>query len=187
MIKRVLQVVLTLVLACYPLIIYLGLEKLPLNLVAGIILGIFMFRLLILKGTRLTFLKHLSVPAACSGILLSGFSLFTNSGQALLLYPVVVSLSCLMVFAWSLFRPPSIIECFARLTEDGLPEEAIIYTRKVTMIWCLFFVANGGVALFTVLYGNYSLWTLYNGLVSYILMGILLGGEWLYRKWILKV
>ena len=179
--------VLTVVLACYPLIIYLGLEHLPLNLVAGIILVLFTLRLLILNRARLAFLKHLSAPAACSGILLAGFSLLSNSDRVLLFYPALVNLFCLMVFAWSLIKPPSIIECFARLAQDALPEEAVSYTRKVTMVWCLFFIANGSLALFTAFYDHYALWTLYNGLVSYVLMGGLLGGEWLYRKWILKV
>ena len=55
------------------------------------------------------------------------------------------------------------------------------------MIWCLFFIVNGAIALVTVLSKNQALWTLYNGLISYLLMGTLLGGEWLYRKRVLKV
>ena len=187
MIKRVLQVLLSIALACYPLVIYLGLETLPLNTLAAVILGIFVLRLLVLRGTQLRFLKHLSVPVALSGIVLASASLILNSEQALLFYPVLASFSCLITFAWSLFRPPSIIECFARLTDDELDQDAIIYTRKVTMIWCLFFIANGVIALFTIFNGNYALWTLYNGLLSYIFMGTLFAGEWLYRKWILKV
>lgn len=187
MTKRVWQVIPGIILACYPLVIYLGLEIMPLNRIAALVVVVFLLRLLALKGSRLRFLKHLTIPAAVGGIALSSVALFLNNQQALLLYPVMVSLSCLSVFAWSLVKPPSIIECFARLQEETLTEQAVAYTRKVTMIWCLFFIVNGGIALLTVLGDNQTLWTLYNGLISYLLMGVLLGGEWLYRKWVLKV
>ena len=36
-------------------------------------------------------------------------------------------------------------------------------------------------ALFNVLYGSLELWTLYNGLISYILIGILFLGEFIVR------
>ena len=185
--KRVWQVISGIVLACYPLVIYLGLETMPLNRVAVLIIAVFLLRLLAMKGSRLRFLKHLTIPAAVGGITLSSAALLCNNQQALLLYPVLVSLSCLSVFAWSLVKPPSIIECFARLQAEDLPEQAIAYTRKVTMIWCLFFIVNGAIALVTVLSKNQALWTLYNGLISYLLMGTLLGGEWLYRKRVLNV
>ncbi|MFK0573821.1 hypothetical protein [Endozoicomonas sp.] len=187
MIKRVWQVILGILLACYPLVIYLGLETMPLNRVAALILGLFLLRLLALKGSRLRFLRHLTIPAALGGIALSSAALFLNSQQALLLYPVLVSIAGFSVFTWSLIKPPSIIECFARLQEETLTEQAVVYTRKVTMIWCLFFTINGSIALFTVISNDQALWALYNGLISYLLMGTLLGGEWLYRKWILKV
>ena len=142
---------------------------------------------MIVGGTGIRFLKRLTIPAAGAGAILACASFLMNSEQALLFYPVVVSMAGLFAFASSLIKPPSMIECFARLTDENLPEEAILYTRKVTMIWCLFFIINGCIALFTVLNGDYALWALYNGLLSYLLMGLLLAVEWFYRKWILKI
>ena len=181
------QVLLSVALTCYPLLIYLGLDTLPLKYLAVLIAGLFLVRLLVLGGSGLRFLKRLTLPATACGIILACASLLMNSEQALLYYPVVVSAAGLFAFASSLFKPPSMIECFARLSDENLTKVAIAYTRKVTMIWCLFFIVNGGIALFTVLNGDYSLWALYNGLLSYILMGLLLAVEWLYRKWVLKV
>jgi acyl-coenzyme A synthetase/AMP-(fatty) acid ligase/3-hydroxymyristoyl/3-hydroxydecanoyl-(acyl carrier protein) dehydratase len=56
------------------------------------------------------------------------------------------------------------------------------YCRKVTLVWCLFFVINGGIAVFTVFFASDALWSLYNGGISYIVMGILFGGELMVRK-----
>lgn len=45
----------------------------------------------------------------------------------------------------------------------------------------LFFLVNGAIALFTALYSSDKIWALYNGLISYGLMGMLFVGEWLVR------
>ena len=185
--KKLLKFLVAGIAVCYPLVIYFGLETLPLKLLTGIILVVFVLRLIVSGNSSLYFLKRLSFSVAAIGILLAATSLLFDSEKVLLFYPVLVSFSSLIVFAWSLIKPPSMIECFARIMDDQLPDEAIAYTRKVTMIWCLFFILNGSFALFTVIHGDYKLWALYNGLLSYIIMGGLLGVEWLYRKWILKV
>jgi len=63
-----------------------------------------------------------------------------------------------------------------------LPAGGVAYTRKVTIMWCAFFVANGLAALATALWASNEVWLLYNGLVSYLLMGALFAGEWLVRR-----
>ncbi|MFP3089350.1 AMP-binding protein [Treponema sp. TIM-1] len=56
------------------------------------------------------------------------------------------------------------------------------YCRKVTLVWCLFFIINGGIAAATVFFASDVLWSLYNGGISYIFIGILFGGELMVRK-----
>lgn len=92
----------------------------------------------------------------------------------------------LAVFGGSLWSSMPIVERTARLREPVLPERAVRYTRRVTQIWCAFFILNGGVALFTALYGDMSLWTAWNGMISYLLMGTLMAGEWLTRQQMIK-
>ncbi len=70
----------------------------------------------------------------------------------------------------------------ARLREPVLPEIAIVYTRQVTKVWCLFFMLNGLVAASLTLWAPLSWWTLYNGLIAYALMGLLFFIEWLIRQ-----
>jgi uncharacterized membrane protein len=97
-------------------------------------------------------------------------------------YPALVSGVMLVVFLWSLHSPPSLIERLARLQHPDLPPEGVIYTRRVTLVcWCGFFIVNGGIALVTALWSSFEVWSLYNGLIPYILMGILLGGEYVVR------
>ncbi len=55
------------------------------------------------------------------------------------------------------------------------------YTRRVTQVWCIFFFINGAIALGTALWASAAVWSLYNGVIAYLLMGGLLGGEYLVR------
>jgi uncharacterized membrane protein len=74
------------------------------------------------------------------------------------------------------------IERFARLAQPDLPEVAVIWTKKVTSVWCLFFILNTCIALYTVLFTSTQIWVLYNGFISYLLMGLLFAGEFILRK-----
>lgn len=121
------------------------------------------------------------VAAAGAGVL----ALVAMSANALLplkLYPVLVNAMLLAVFLASLRHPPSAIERLARLREPELPPHAVRYTRRVTQVWAVFFSVNGAIALATALWASDAAWALYNGLIAYLLIGLLFGVEWLVRQ-----
>jgi 3-hydroxymyristoyl/3-hydroxydecanoyl-(acyl carrier protein) dehydratase len=70
----------------------------------------------------------------------------------------------------------------------GSPGEGQVnsYCRKVTLVWCAFFVLNGGIAAWTIFSGSDVLWSVYNGGISYILTGMLFAGEFIVRKMVQK-
>jgi uncharacterized membrane protein len=43
-------------------------------------------------------------------------------------------------------------------------------------------MANGAIALGTALFAPEAVWSLYTGVVSYVLMGLMFGGEYLLRQ-----
>ncbi len=110
----------------------------------------------------------------------------SDSTFALLLYPVVMNIGFLILFLYSLVIPPSMIEQIARLHEADLPESGVRYTRKVTIVWSVFFLFNGCIAAWTVWRGDYALWGFYNGLVAYLLMGVLMITEYWVRSQVRK-
>ena len=180
--KPALRILLWLV---YPLAIFFGLRLTEPRVVA-IVLGCGL--LLRRRRHAARFLAGLSrVDLAVLGglLLLAGMTAWTNSELLLRLYPVAVNLGMLLLFGLSLAFPPSMIERFARLGEPDLPPAAVGYTRRVTQLWCVFFVANGAVAAYTALHASRDVWALYNGLVAYLLMGGLFAGEWLFRRFFL--
>jgi uncharacterized membrane protein len=113
--------------------------------------------------------------------LLGVAALLLRSSDSLLYYPVLVNAMFLLAFATSLFQSQTLVERLARRFDPELPPEGVRYTRKVTLAWCVFFVANGGIALWTTTQ-PIPVWALYNGLIAYVAMGVMFGGEWLIRR-----
>jgi acyl-CoA synthetase (AMP-forming)/AMP-acid ligase II/3-hydroxymyristoyl/3-hydroxydecanoyl-(acyl carrier protein) dehydratase len=107
------------------------------------------------------------------------------------LYPVLISLVLLCAFGATFFYPPVMAFRLALLQNKSirgfLAEKRIEeYCRKVTLVWCAFFILNGGIALETVFFASDKVWSVYNGGISYILMGLLFAGEFAVRKMIDK-
>ena len=75
------------------------------------------------------------------------------------------------------------IETFALLQVDEIDADERRYAAGVTRLWCVFFLLNGLVAFGFALEANVVAWTLYTGLISYLLMGTLFSVEFLYRTW----
>ncbi|QMI03527.1 hypothetical protein [Citrobacter sp. RHB25-C09] len=131
-------------------------------------------------------LRVVSQVVAVAGITLCAASYLLKTHHLLLFYPVVVNTVMLAVFGGSLWSAMPIVERLARLREPDLPDAAVRYTRRVTQIWCAFFIFNGGVALFTAIRGDMAMWTAWNGMIAYLLMGLLMSGEWLVRRQMIK-
>lgn len=123
-----------------------------------------------------------SRPLLLTGLFYCGFAAWSNEPLTLRFYPVLVNAVMFLVFSTSLLSPPSLIERLARLQDPDLPAAGIVYTRRVTQIWCFFFIINGMIALITALWASFEVWSLYNGLIAYLLMGALLGGEYWVRR-----
>lgn len=168
-------VLLGVVTLAYPLIVYLCLGRLEPRWLAVLLVALGLVRL----GVGRTATAWAIAGAA---VFLAMLTWWGNDWMPLKLYPVGVNGLMLLLFGTSLVHPPSAVERLARLREPNLPLAAVAYTRKVTQVWCVFFALNGLVALATALWASDAVWTLYNGLVSYVLMGTVAGVEWLVRR-----
>ncbi|RJF54587.1 COG4648 family protein [Serratia inhibens] len=178
---RLLQVATWLVLLLYPLAVWVGLTRWGTTILAPLLAAVFTLRLLMLRG-KLRQQMWLGKALAGVGILLALTSWGLKQTHWLLYYPVLVNILLLLLFVYSLFAPPTVVERLARITEPQLDAAGVAYTQRVTQVWCGFFIVNGAIALATCLSGDIALWTLYNGGISYLLMGALMGIEWIVRK-----
>jgi uncharacterized membrane protein len=132
--------------------------------------------------------KLTRIDWAVVGMLSAGSAaiVWTNSELLLRIYPSLVNLGLLIAFGATLVRGPTMIEKFARIRTPDLNADAIRYTRRVTQIWCVFFVLNGAFSLYTALYWPREAWSLYNGAIAYGLIGVLLLGEIAWRYLVIQ-
>lgn len=180
-VKLIINIVTNILFVGYPFIIYLSLYYNWVNLAIFYLVVSFVLRLVTLPNL-FSNIRWMMKLIACIGLFLALISWFCAKYQTLLFYPVLVNFVFFITFGYTLYQPQSMIEKFARLKHANLSAEGVLYTRKVTLYWCLFFIVNGAIALTTCLINNMYWWTLYNGLISYILIGIFMGVEWLIRQ-----
>lgn len=100
------------------------------------------------------------------------------------LLPVFVHGALFVLFTATL-RPgrTPMISRFAQLEQGELSVELCTYTRRLTIIWCVFFAAMSVLALWLALWASVEVWFLHTSVTSYLLIAILFFGEYLYRRW----
>lgn len=158
----------------YPFVAWWGLSHWGTGPVAAFLAAIVVLRALLARDT-------LSTAVALPAGLLAVWGWTAESPFALELYPVIVNLTGLVLFASSLRHGIPMAERFARLAHPDLPEEGVRWCRKVTAAWCGFFLFNGTAAFLTVLLQDRDLWTLYNGFIAYLLIGLMVLTEYVLR------
>jgi uncharacterized membrane protein len=164
---------------CYPFAVYASLGQVPASVFVLVALALIVGRLAMLRGhawLRIMLGPLLVTMAATILLALVDPDLGAKS------YPVLMSLCFAAAFGISLLKPPSLVEIIARLRQPDLPPAGICYTRRVSQVWFVFLLVNAAISAATALSGDMALWTLYNGLVAYLLSGLLFGGEMLVRR-----
>lgn len=167
----------------YPVLIYFGLNYFSPSQLGIFFLVLFVVRSIFIKARNKTARWQLILTVSIGGILAGLTSIF-NTEDYLLWYPVGLNIAFFIVFTYSIFFPPTVIEQLARVLNKDFPESGVTYTRNVTIVWSLFFALNAMVAAWTVIYGTIGAWTLYNGFISYLIVGVILGVELIIRKYI---
>ncbi len=184
--------------AVYPVLIFtfLVVLKLPVRILSLCVIALAFAAFLSATGKKRNTEERAALdwkPLLSSALFLAAglFCFFTNQSIFLKLYSVVISATFLCVFGITLFLPPNIIFRFATLQDKSikgsLAEKRIdSYCRKVTVAWCVFFICNGSISAFTAFCASDEVWSVYNGGISYVLMGLMFAVEFIVRKQVNK-
>jgi uncharacterized membrane protein len=97
------------------------------------------------------------------------------------LYPMLLSLLVFAMFFGSLFTRMPMVERIARMAHPELPPQGVTYTRRVTWFWCGVLLVNALLSLYTSVGTSFEIWSLYNGVIVYLLFGSVFLGEYLLR------
>jgi uncharacterized membrane protein len=104
--------------------------------------------------------------------------------------------------AWLLFVPPIVINAmlawlfgrtlvhgrvpliarFAEIEQGTLSAELAIYTRTLTWLWTLLFIAAALLSFALAMSGHRDAWSLFTNFINYLLVAALFLGEFAYRR-----
>lgn len=164
-------------LALYPFVVYFGIRTLPPSFF-GILLALAVAaRFAVLKRED----RALALPLLSLLLVYAVIAAIVGRAQALLYYPVLVNLLLGLIFVVSVLNKNPLLLRLVRARGIQLSKYGPRYLTNLTMVWAGFFAANCLVALWTTT-ASMEAWTLYNGLISYLLVGLLLGAEWMFRR-----
>ena len=179
MLRRFLPAVAGVGFLLYPAVVFLFIDRWSAALLAAL--------LLLVGAARLATARNLALRTRAVGIVaLVAFcgTVATASSPAFVkLYPVLISVAGFGFGIWTLTHPPSAIERLVIATDpsERLDGRKRAYMRNVTVVWVGFFLLNGAAAAYTALSASTAAWAVYNGLLSYALMGLLFCGEYAIR------
>jgi len=98
------------------------------------------------------------------------------------LLPIAIHSGLFVLFWQSLRAGKPLIEQFARLDFPDMPDGIPEYCSNVTKIWTAFFAFNIFLCLILAIWASDEIWAVYNGLIVYGLIGLLVVGEYVWRR-----
>lgn len=169
--------------AIYPALVYFGLSRFEPRVMALLLAITVILRW---RGGRKA-LSGLGWEGAVALALPLALAIATGIGNkeiTLKLYPVAINATLLITFGATLYRGESMVERIARIrSKDGYLNDAVVlYTRRVTEVWCAFFAVNGVISAWTSIRSSREVWAFYNGFLVYIVIATIFSVEWLCRR-----
>ncbi len=178
--KTLIRLILAIIVLAYPFVIYFGLLYFKFWQVALVVMVVAILRLSVINVQPSKHFKMGFIGAVLL-LLFAVLAMIFEQQVWFKIYPIAISVTLFYVFASSLWTDKSMIQRFAEIRETNIGPEKQLYMQKLTSVWCGFFVLNAMFSTYTLLFSSDKQWMLYNGLISYLLMGALGLGELLYR------
>ncbi|AYA65534.1 hypothetical protein [Alteromonas sp. RKMC-009] len=176
--KDLIPLLFVLVSVAYPFVVWLNIDTIDPRWFGAVLLLVSIFRLVVAGRSRKTsdWLMTAVIALYCAGVI------FLNSEILLKCYPVIMSAGMGLLFLISLLDEHTLIERFARAGGHNPPAQAKGYLRALSLAWGLLLLLNAAVAAWTAWFSSLAVWTLYNGLLSYLIFAVFVVAELLFRR-----
>lgn len=165
----------------YPFVVYFGIRYLPPSFFGVMLAVVLAMRFGVLVPEE----RPVLLPVLAVFIAYAVASAALQSVTMLLYYPVLVNFSLCAVFANSLRHEESILLRLIRARGVQVSKHGPKYIHRLTACWAIFFAVNGIIALWSTTL-SIEAWTAYNGLIAYVMVGALVGGERIFRGYYKK-
>jgi uncharacterized membrane protein len=178
-VRKIVQILLSMLLIVFPVLLYFGLNHYSPLLFAGILFLIMSLRLwfFIKKRSAHHYYMLVVIGLYCALVVVM------DSALLLLYYPVLMNIYAALLFGLSLFEENNLIEQFARLAGKVVPIYAQRYMRVLTKIWVFLLMVNATASAYTACCTTVAFWALYNGVLSYLFFATFILLEIVYRAY----
>jgi len=179
--KTVMGIISALFLFASPWVLYWCLTRHSVEVAAYTVLGWVILRTIpvVVAASPAQRRAALQLPAIALAFTLTG--LISHNGTWLLVMPSATQATFGLAFFRSLSSTP-LIEHFARMVKPVLSDGELEHCRTWTKIWGVYLFVLAGIGLGFAKWASLGAWTLYVGVVSYVLVGVLFAVEHVIRK-----
>lgn len=155
----------------------------------------YLLSLLLILPALMSIYQNRRISSGSGAVILLGVALLLFSRwqgiNLMQLIPVAINGLLCGVFASSLMKGnTALITRIASIMHNGsMPVRVVAYTRKVTIVWALFFFLLAATNLLLAIFAPLEIWSLFANLLSYVLIACLFLAEYFFRcrylgKWV---
>lgn len=179
--KTILGAISALFLIASPWVLYWTLTQHGVGVAAALLVGWVIVRTIpiLLAAKREQRIAALQLPAIALGFACIGW--LSDNGTWLLVLPSATQGAFGLAFLRSLSGTP-LIEHFARMVKPELRPAELAHCRMWTRIWGVYLLALAALGLALARWATLTVWTVYVGIVSYVLVAVLFAIEYVIRK-----
>lgn len=179
--KTILGIISTLFILASPWVLYWTLSHQEVKVAAITLIGWVIVRAIpvLVSAKREHRVAALQLPAIALGFAILGW--VSNNGTWLLVLPSATQATFGLAFLRSLSGVP-LIEHFARMMKPELSAPELAHCRRWTVIWGIYLLVLAALGLVLARWAALAVWTVYVGVVNYVLVGVLFAVEYLIRK-----
>lgn len=173
---KIVKALVALFFVAYPFFVYFGLSYFPPSFFGLVLVALLALRFGVIKSDE----RKLMLPILLIFVLYAIATVIFDNTRMVLYYPALVSLVMCFVFANSLRSEEPLLLRLVKARGMTTSKHTPGYLFWLTGLWAMFFLLNALVSIWSSTI-SLHVWTLYNGLISYFIVAILMAAEWLYR------
>jgi uncharacterized membrane protein len=179
--KTVLSIVATLFMLASPFVLYWTLSHHSVGLAALLLLGWVIVRTIPVLLSAKPEQRRAALQLPAIAVVFAFLGWVSNNGTWLLVLPAATQATFGLAFVRSLSGVP-LIEHFARMVKPELSVPELAHCRCWTRIWGYYLIVLAAIGLVLARWATLATWTVYVGIVTYVLVGVLFAIEYIVRK-----
>ena len=179
--KAVSGVISALFIVASPFVLYWTLSRHQVGVAALVLVGWVIVRTIPIVLTAKPEQRRAALQLPAIALFFAFLGWLSNNGTWLLVLPAATQATFGLAFLRSLSGTP-LIEHFARMVKPELSDPELAHCRSWTRIWGVYLIVLAALGLALAWWATLAVWTVYVGIVSYVLVGVLFVVEYMVRK-----